>query len=156
MSRKKRPRSKKTNGRPATFTVKVPRGLNIPRILYAPPVNQRQRMRRHITIPLVTKPQRSKRVKVKVYQQRDGRGLKPSYTAIDRHGRLKIYSRRKTERLLKHETHRKRQDRKPNNRRETGHLSSIRRDTYGIIGINRGGTPTQIALAAMLTRALGG
>lgn len=75
-----------------------------------------------------------------------------------RQGQLNIYGKKQTARTLITEPNRKRKDERKRNKKR-GHanqLSSLRHDRLGIVSasVNRGASPSSVADAAMVARAL--
>ena len=86
--------------------------------------------------------------------------VKPSYTIVSRRrGKpvLKIASAKRVNRLLSTEFNRRRYDQKTRRKvANAGQLDSVSRDTFGLLSANRFASVTQLADAALVTRALGG
>lgn len=140
-----------------TIDVPVQYANRFPSFLRAPAPYSRQRRRGVVSVqttPFAKTVRRRFRVSVPRHSPR------PSYVAVDRRGRVRIYSRAKTKRLLVREMNRKRYAENKVGRRRArksvAYLGSLRRDTFGLVGSAhaRGASPDRLADAAMVSRAL--
>jgi hypothetical protein len=150
-----------TNRRTVNVSINVPEGVRLPNIIYAPPALQRQRQRRHITVNLAARrnrPMRKKNITV-VLPRHSAQHVSPSKVYYDhRANRLRIMSKRNTERYLKYETGRTRnEERKSRKRRYSDpYLSALTGDKYGIVGANVQSSPRALSDAALVSYSLGG
>lgn len=142
--------------RPVTVSVLVPEAYaRVPSVLDVPATFQRQRRARHIDVPLRRARGRLIRrtFRLNVFKPRY---VRPAKIAITRNGRMRLYSRRHTQRYLAREMHRPRNSEVKTRKRRLsdGHLDSIRSDRTGIVMANSRSDIRQIADAAMVARAL--
>ena len=138
--------------------VMLPTSIRLPTVLPLKAPRQRQRRTRAITVPLGRSRGRFVKRTVRLLLPRRPYAVKPAYMAT-RSGLLRIYSRRRTSKVLEREYNRRRYRERKHNRTKIyqGQLESVRGDQKGIVGYaaRTHSSPEAIAVAATISRSLG-
>ena len=153
-SRRIPPTHKATN-----VTVNVPRSLAplLPSTVYAEPIRPIQHRSRHRTVPLRKVPGPTVRKRFKVIHPRKHEYSPPAYSAVDRYGRLRVYSNRKTMAYLASRRNRPTREeygKERGRRRRHGQIESMRYDRTGIVRANINQSTNRLMDSAMVARAV--
>lgn len=158
--RRRRNRNQTTsNTTTRTVAIDVPIKISryIPAKIVAPSVRKYPARRTHrLVLPKVRKQQTVRR-RVKIVTRHSNQPTRSKIRLTD--NRMTIFGARNVAKTLTKESNRRRRnERKIKKRRgrPTGHLGSLRRDNYGIVGANRNRSLDTLEAAAAIGRYLGG